>query len=175
MAEGQPATREGLTFAGAEPLDVGARAYFRGETDDDVVAIDAEFVVTCDEGDVDPATFRCLNDAGIVFDGDVVVDASFRTNDPDVYAGGDVAKFSRRLGTDVAETTHRDPMEVGRKLADAIIARARGERTPTTAPTFVGARAECATFPGGARFARAAAAATRALGDAIAPPRGVAR
>ena len=86
-----------MTFAGAESTDFGARAYFRGETDDDVVAIDAEFVVTCDEGDVDPATFRCLNDAGIVFDGDVVVDASFRTNDPDVYAGGDVAKFSRRL------------------------------------------------------------------------------
>ena len=173
VAEGQPATRRGLTFAGAESTEVGARAYFRGETDDDVVAIDAEFVVTCDEGDVDPATFRCLNDAGIVFDGDVVVDASFRTNDPDVYAGGDVAKFSRRLGTDVAETTHRDPMEVGRKLADAIIARHTRRETPTTiAPTFVGARAECATFPGGARFARAAAAATRALGDAIAPPPG---
>jgi hypothetical protein len=172
VAEGQPATREGLTFAGAEPLDVGARAYFRGETDDDVVAIDAEFVVTCDEGDVDPATFRCLNDAGIVFDGNVVVDAAFRTNDPDVYAGGDVAKFSRRLGLDVAQTTHRDPMEVGRKLADAIIARATGRRMPTTAPELVGARAECATFPGGARFARAAAPATRASRDAVSPPPG---
>ena len=172
VAEGQPATREGLTFAGAEPLDVGARAYFRGETDDDVVAIDAEFVVTCDEGDVDPATFRCLNDAGIVFDGNVVVDAAFRTNDPDVYAGGDVAKFSRRLGVDVAQTTHRDPMEVGRKLADAIIARATGRRTPTTAPELVGARAECVTFPGGARFARAAAPATRASRDAVSPPPG---
>ena len=164
-----------MTFAGAESTDFGARAYFRGETDDDVVAIDAEFVVTCDEGDVDPATFRCLNDAGIVFDGDVVVDASFRTNDPDVYAWGDVAKFSRRLGTDVAETTHRDPTEVGRKLADAIIARHTGRETPTTAPTFVGARAECATFPGGARFVRAAAAATRAPATRSRRRRGVAR
>ena len=48
-------------------------------------------------GGVDPKLFGALNDESLVFDGRLVVDASFKTNDPKILAGGELVKFVRRI------------------------------------------------------------------------------
>jgi hypothetical protein len=39
--------------------------------------------------------FSAINDCGLVFDGGLVVDKSFQTVDPHIYAVSDYTKFSR--------------------------------------------------------------------------------
>lgn len=41
--------------------------------------------------------FSAINEAGIVFDGALVIDADFRTNDPHVYGVGDFTRYSRKF------------------------------------------------------------------------------
>lgn len=45
---------------------------------------------------VDRDAFRAINDACLVFDGRLVIDRTFRTNDPSIYAAGPLTKYSRR-------------------------------------------------------------------------------
>ena len=68
--------------------------------------------------DVSRGIFASLNDAGIVYDGRLVVDESFRTSEPSIYASGSVAKLSRRLGGSLLE--HWSSKECGVKLAESV-------------------------------------------------------
>ena len=182
---GKPPAVEGATLAGAEACDAGVRAYFTRENenkkekdggDEEVLVLEADFLVACDVGDVDPVVFQSLDGAGIVFDGDVVVGADFSTNDPDVYAAGESAKFSRRLeraeGRRRLPMRHNDAKEVGFRLADAIIARAEKKpRSLARAPDLHRAKCESAILPSGARFCRAASPEAHAA-PSLEPPRG---
>lgn len=60
-----------------------------------------DLLVACRKADVSPWVFACLNDAGVVYDGRIVVDGAFRTSDPNIYAAGTAAKLSRRYGLNV--------------------------------------------------------------------------
>ncbi len=42
------------------------------------------------------STFEAINSNSLVYDGRLVVDHNFCTNDPSVYAAGVITKFSRR-------------------------------------------------------------------------------
>lgn len=176
--EGQPKARQGLRLIGAEKCEAGVRAYFDGpgvgtatEGEGGEVSLsgagaesgeasgaratetlEADFLVACDEGDVDPTIFGCLNDAGIVYDGAVVVDAAFRTNDPNIYATGSLAKFSRRYGKGRLPLKYHNPREVGVKLADSLIARARGNPPAEVPPSLTQPRAESTVLPGNFQF-----------------------
>lgn len=169
--EGQPKARSGLRLVGAETCEVGVRAYFdgpgvgkggdednatagvvSGEGAEATEAIEADFVVAADAPDIDPTVYACLNDASIVYDGAVVVDASFRTNDPDIYATGSIAKFSRRLGKGLVPLKYHDAKEVGAKLAESLIARARGEPPAVKPPALNRPRAESVIMPGKFQF-----------------------
>ncbi|CAM9677642.1 unnamed protein product, partial [Ectocarpus fasciculatus] len=52
-----------------------------------------------DTPNVDPDVFRAANNSGLVYDGRLVVDPTFRTSDPAVLAGGTLTKFSRVHGS----------------------------------------------------------------------------
>lgn len=55
-------------------------------------------VLVIDEGkDVDPIVFAAINANGLVYDGRLVVDETFRTTDPDIFAAGPLTKFSRKV------------------------------------------------------------------------------
>ncbi|GLC35782.1 Cilia- and flagella-associated protein 61 [Pleodorina starrii] len=79
-----------------------------------------DLVVGCEPPSVSRALFACLNDASLVFDGRLVVDSAFRTNDPHIYAGGTIAKLSRRYGG--AHLEHYNSRDVGTKLAASLVA-----------------------------------------------------
>ena len=153
---GQPAPEKGLTLTGASAAPGGGvHAVFSRAATGESVEMDADFLVACDRGDCDPALFKCLNDAEIVYDGHVVIDAAFRTNDPDVYATGDIAKFSRRYATDggkVQPLDRHDPKESGFLLADSLIDRVRGVRPRDAPPAFNAPKCESVILPGKCQF-----------------------
>lgn len=62
----------------------------------DVLACD--LLLCGDTPNADPDVFRAANNSGLVYDGRLVVDPSFRTSDPAVLAGGTLTKFSRVHG-----------------------------------------------------------------------------
>lgn len=61
-------------------------------------------------------TFLAINKAGIVFDGEVVIDYKFRTNDPNIYACGTLTKYSRRFYADDFAPKYYDQCEIGERL-----------------------------------------------------------
>ncbi|EFJ42895.1 hypothetical protein VOLCADRAFT_107000 [Volvox carteri f. nagariensis] len=124
-----------------------------------------DLVVGCEPASVSQALFTCLNDASLVFDGRLVVDSAFRTNDPSIYAGGTIAKLSRRYGG--AHLEFYNSRDVGTKLAASLVAcfttaaAAGGDGQPDAAvlppppPQLTGlhrARALGCSLPGGYHF-----------------------
>ncbi|RKO83717.1 hypothetical protein BDK51DRAFT_33369, partial [Blyttiomyces helicus] len=73
-----------------------------------------------DETSVARETFRSINDSCLVFDGRLVIDKYFRTQDPFIYAAGSITKFSSRYETKWIQEFY-DSREVGRKLADFML------------------------------------------------------
>lgn len=69
------------------PHPVPPRASSSGESTQNNAEMAIDLLVSCRPPDVSPWVFACLNDAGIVYDGRVVVDAGFRTSDGAIYAG----------------------------------------------------------------------------------------
>ncbi|XP_006860809.1 PREDICTED: uncharacterized protein C20orf26 homolog [Chrysochloris asiatica] len=73
------------------------------------------------EKNVDYETFKALNDACLVYDGRLVIDTNFHTNDIAIRAAGSLTKFSNRYYSN--EWTHRsfNSKEIGFQLAAAML------------------------------------------------------
>lgn len=97
-------------------LEVGAPSGGSGRK----LTIPCEMLLGCSEVDVDPAIFTSISKNSLVYDGRMVVDASFCTADPNVYAAGSFAKFSRRYGRTL-QMQNFDSRELGQKLAEAVL------------------------------------------------------
>ena len=69
------------------------------------------------------ATFEALNGNSLVYDGRLVVDTNFCTNDKAIYAAGVITKFSRRYRSKVAMGSVSG-RECGAKLAAALTCEA---------------------------------------------------
>jgi hypothetical protein len=110
-----------------------------------------DLLVGCRQPNVSPWVFSCLNDAGIVFDGRIVVDGAFRTSDSNIYAAGTSAKLSRRYGRDV-RYEHYNSKEVGFKLAESVSALFLGSQAPDQVPMLQSARVVGCDLPGGHTF-----------------------
>ena len=124
-----------------------------------IVSRECSLLLCCGKKDIDPATFAAINSNSLVYDGRLVVDNNFCTNDPSVYGGGPLVKFARRFRVKLAMELV-SPREAGVKLAQALLpildplspaplAGGAGEVLP--APTFSLPRMESATLPGSRR------------------------
>ena len=120
-----------------------------------------DILVTCDTPNTDLNIFESLNDTGIVYDGRVVVNASFQTNDRDIYAAGDVAKFSRRCADGDVLLSHFNAEEIGCKLARSLMDRFTLENSvsfvdivpePSSFPQFCDPKTVASLVPGPAKF-----------------------
>ncbi|XP_018320131.2 cilia- and flagella-associated protein 61-like [Agrilus planipennis] len=49
---------------------------------------------------VSPVTFMAINKAGLTYDGGLVIDSQYKTNDPVIYAAGTMTKYSRKYYAD---------------------------------------------------------------------------
>ena len=92
--------------------------------------ITCDLLVTAHDLGVSTGLFRCLNDSAIVYDGGLVVDSGFRTNDTSIYAAGQTCtKFSRRYGQG-ALMDMVNQKEIGRHLKASVAAGLAGGGAP---------------------------------------------
>ena len=106
---------------------------------------------------VDPKLFFALNDQSLVFDGRLVVDAAFKTNDPKILAGGNLVKFARRI-QDARNMDLFNEREMGKMLAQALLvdldpeSAAQGRAHLTRVPPLVMPLGEGGELPGGLHY-----------------------
>lgn len=70
---------------------------------------------------MDYETFKAINDACLVFDGRLVIDTEFRTNDVSIRAAGPLTKYSRRYYVDEWTHSNFNSKEIGFELAASIL------------------------------------------------------
>ncbi|XP_054580431.1 cilia- and flagella-associated protein 61 isoform X2 [Eptesicus fuscus] len=73
------------------------------------------------EKNVDYETFKALNDACLVYDGRLVIDTNFHTNDIAIRAAGSLTKFSNRYYSSEWSHSNFSSKEVGFQLAAAML------------------------------------------------------
>ncbi|KND05075.1 uncharacterized protein SPPG_00750 [Spizellomyces punctatus DAOM BR117] len=104
-----------------EERDALSAVHLKSKSDDmQTLICDTSLFLYADERSVVPDTFKSINDSCLVFDGRLVIDKYYRTQDPFVYAAGSITKYSSRYQTKWAHE-YSDSREVGRKLADLLL------------------------------------------------------
>lgn len=71
--------------------------------------------------DVDYEAFRALNDACLVYDGRLVIDSEFHTNDCTIRGAGPVTKYQRAFQADDLTHAEFNSKEVGAQLAQSFL------------------------------------------------------
>eukprot|EP00903_Cladosiphon_okamuranus_P010401 g9839.t1 len=120
--------RTGASAAGEVGAGRGGRnGTPRGNAAEEEEEEEEEDVIVCgvllcgDTPNADPDVFRAANNSGLVYDGRLVVDLSFRTSDPSVLAGGTLTKFSRVYGAGAPRHEKLNAREVGTHLATCVL------------------------------------------------------
>ena len=109
-----------LTINKLEHDDEGALIAVGLERRSEVVRFPCELLLCCDEPDIDADVFKALNNNSLVYDGRLVINSAFQTNDQSIFAAGTMVKFSRRYYTRLP-IEYCDTKEVGQKLAEIML------------------------------------------------------
>ncbi|KAM4522169.1 cilia- and flagella-associated protein 61 isoform 2-T2 [Odontesthes bonariensis] len=80
------------------------------------------FINLSDKG-VDEDTIKSISKSFLVFDGRLIIDASFQTRDPAICAAGPLTKFAPRYYTDEWSHANFNSKEVGQELAAMFLSR----------------------------------------------------
>ncbi|NXP66815.1 CFA61 protein, partial [Chloropsis cyanopogon] len=83
---------------------------------------------------LDYETFKAVSDACLVFDGRVVIDAKFCTNDASIRAAGPMTKFSRRYFRDELTHSNFNSKEIGFELAASMLSLFDPTPQPSSEP-----------------------------------------
>ena len=83
--------------------------------------VKSNLVIFATQFSINPNLFSVLMSAGIVFDGGIVIDASFKTNDPSIFSVGPIAKFSRGFKSSKTQLALHNTHECGVMLASSLI------------------------------------------------------
>ena len=89
--------------------------------DTEVLSVGYSLFLYLDDKDVNSCAFKAMNDACLVYDGRLVIDRAFHTNDSAIFAAGPLTKFSRRYYCDPWRLKHYNSKEVGEKLAIEVL------------------------------------------------------
>ncbi|NXO60101.1 CFA61 protein, partial [Aramus guarauna] len=110
---------------------------------------------------VDYETFKAINDACLVFDGRLVIDAEFRTNDVSIRAAGPLTKYSRRYYVDEWTHSNFNSREIGLELAASMLnlfdptlqpSSKPPECTDRLIPMYKGCKIKGGVLPGGYNY-----------------------
>jgi len=109
-------------------------------------------LLCCGRKSVERATFEAINSNSLVYDGRLVVDHNFRTNDQVVYAAGVITKFARKYRCQTS-TELCSSREAGTRLAQCLLPvldpLSGAFLEAGSAPNFEKPFAQAATLPGG--------------------------
>ncbi|XP_021247902.1 cilia- and flagella-associated protein 61 isoform X5 [Numida meleagris] len=83
---------------------------------------------------VDYETFKAINDACLVFDGKLVIDTEFHTNDVSIRAAGPLTKYSRKYYADEWTHSNFNSKEIGFELAASMLSLFDPTSQPLTKP-----------------------------------------
>ncbi|KAH8057270.1 hypothetical protein JL722_6922 [Aureococcus anophagefferens] len=128
--------------AGSPPAPPWHDAQRRAQQDM-TVDVECGILLGADADDITSDLFLAVNEAGLVYDGRLVVDAQFRTTDKSIYAGGRHTKFSNvhrraiaaRGGGPTALYHERyNSLELGAHLARCVLDRLDPRVDPVEAP-----------------------------------------
>ncbi|XP_043336494.1 cilia- and flagella-associated protein 61 [Cervus canadensis] len=86
------------------------------------------------EKNVDYETFKAFNDACLVYDGRLVIDSNFHTNDIAIRAAGPLTKFSNRYYSNEWTHSNFNSKEIGFQLAAAMLKLFDPTLEPVTEP-----------------------------------------
>ncbi|XP_026330935.1 cilia- and flagella-associated protein 61 [Hyposmocoma kahamanoa] len=67
-----------------------------------------------------PDSMRSIQKCGLAYDGGLLIDHQFRTNNPSIYAAGTVTRYYRRYFADDKRQSYYDSYEVGARLGEQI-------------------------------------------------------
>ncbi|XP_054010116.1 cilia- and flagella-associated protein 61-like [Hylaeus anthracinus] len=131
----------------------------------DTRTIECDALLNFSEKTINMEIFLAICRSGLVFDGQLVIDPEFRTNDPFVFAAGTVTKYCRRFYAESWEHKYYNSVEIGERLANilrsTIDSHQRGVQVPfarvksktyLTLPSFRSANVVSCTLPGGYRY-----------------------
>ncbi|KAL3269154.1 hypothetical protein HHI36_008233 [Cryptolaemus montrouzieri] len=80
------------------------------------VSLGCKFIFIYAEKSISNKTFEAINKAGLVFDGRLVIDSRFCTNDPFIFAAGPLTKYSRKYQADHKNHIYYNAQEVGETI-----------------------------------------------------------
>ncbi|XP_033640473.1 cilia- and flagella-associated protein 61-like [Asterias rubens] len=110
---------------------------------------------------VDYDTFKAINDSCLVFDGKLVIDANFHTNDLAIRGAGPLTKFQRKYHADQWSHANFNSKEVGSALASTMLRlfdpTLETDTSPPIEPVplipiYLEAKVKGADLPGGLRY-----------------------
>ncbi|NXT78301.1 CFA61 protein, partial [Zapornia atra] len=110
---------------------------------------------------VDYETFEAINDACLVFDGRLVIDSKFCTNDASIRAAGPLTKYSRRYYADEWTHSNFNSREIGFELAASMLnlfdptsepSSKPPEGTDRLIPMYRGCKIKGGILPGGYNY-----------------------
>uniref|UniRef100_A0A8C5KZJ3 Cilia and flagella associated protein 61 n=1 Tax=Jaculus jaculus TaxID=51337 RepID=A0A8C5KZJ3_JACJA len=96
--------------------------------------LECEMFFSFCEKNVDYETFKALNDACLVYNGRLVIDTNFHTNDIAIRAAGPLTKFSNRYYSDEWTHSNFSSKEIGFQLAAAMLCLFDPTLEPVTEP-----------------------------------------
>ncbi|XP_030303596.1 cilia- and flagella-associated protein 61 [Calypte anna] len=111
--------------------------------------------------EVDYETFKAINDACLVFDGRLVIDTEFHTNDVSIRAAGPLTKYSRRYYADEWTHSNFSSKEIGFELATSMLNLFDPTCEPTSKPPedsdrlipmYKGCKIKGGVLPGGYNY-----------------------
>ncbi|XP_030854264.1 cilia- and flagella-associated protein 61 [Strongylocentrotus purpuratus] len=110
---------------------------------------------------VDYEAFKAINDSCLVYDGRLVIDALFHTNDLSIRAAGPLTKFQRKYHAEQWTHANFNPKEVGRSLASTMLRLfdptiendvAPPPEPHCLIPLYQGAKVQGGVLPGGLHY-----------------------
>jgi len=141
---------QGYTLTGVEGNAEGCLASAVFESEGKSQGITCDVLGCFADPNTDTGVAKALNDNALVYDGRLVVNALFQSNDPAVMAAGSVTKFSRRYGRS-SPVQFYNSREVGTRLGKTVIDLAifdGANLDADTLPSFTQAKAKGCILPG---------------------------
>ncbi|XP_078261715.1 cilia- and flagella-associated protein 61 [Rhinoraja longicauda] len=130
-------------------------------TDSEPLILNCAAFFNVDKKKVDIDAFKAINRACLVFDGKLVIDSTFHTNDNTIRAAGPLTKYSRRYYADQWSHENFNSMEIGFQLAALMLhlfdptLEQMTEPPPELdllVPTYIGCKAKECVLPGGYHY-----------------------
>ncbi|KAK6176372.1 hypothetical protein SNE40_014672 [Patella caerulea] len=101
--------------------DAGELSSASFTSDDTPLTIECDAFLSFYKKTVDLSAFKAINDSCLVFDGKLVVDSSFHTNDVAIRGAGTLTKYQRKYHADKWTHANFNSKEIGTALASEIL------------------------------------------------------